>query len=420
MGVEPDLMDKHFVLVNDIDLDPNLPGGRVFDQAVIPEFSGTFDGNNHVISNLVIQGEGILGLFGALGSGAAVINLGMEQACIVGSIRSSVGALAGYNVGGSIANCYSTGTVSGDSRVGGLVGCNDLGSIFNCYSTVTVSGNADIGGLVGNNSGSIYNCYSIGMVSGHWSVGGLVGGNDGGDMINCYSTGIVTGTPESVGGLVGDNSNGQIAASFWDMETSGLATSDGGTGMKTIEMQDINTFRDSGWDFIDEMSNGTCGYWQISLGDYPRFNYPVMPEGLGTAEQPYLIRDARDLGTMWFKPIAHYRLEAPVDLSGTTWSIAVVPWFEGIFDGNGYVISNLYIQGSGYLGLFGQLGSESKISNLGLQAVDVSGTDDYIGSLVGYSSGSITTSYSTGIISGGSYVGGLIGRSLDAELSGFG
>ena len=69
IGDDPNLLDKHYVLVDDIDLDPNLPGGRVFTQAVIasykmipqdgplyktPKFSGSLDGNGHSISNFVI------------------------------------------------------------------------------------------------------------------------------------------------------------------------------------------------------------------------------------------------------------------------------------------------------------------------------------------------------------------------------
>ena len=53
--------------------------------------------------------------------------------------------------------------------------------------------------------------------------------------------------------------------------------------------------------------------------------------------------------------------------------MAVIPWFKGTFDGNGYVISNLHIQGGGHLGLFGKLDSGGKISNLGLEAVEVNG-----------------------------------------------
>ena len=50
------LRDRHFVLGADIDLDPALPGRRIFRQAVIPIFIGVFDGGGHVISHLTIQG----------------------------------------------------------------------------------------------------------------------------------------------------------------------------------------------------------------------------------------------------------------------------------------------------------------------------------------------------------------------------
>jgi hypothetical protein len=50
-----------------------------------------------------------------------------------------------------------------------------------------------------------------------------------------------------VGGLVGDSS-GTVSNSFWDTETSGQATSDGGTGKTTAEMKSIAT--SSAWDII--------------------------------------------------------------------------------------------------------------------------------------------------------------------------
>jgi hypothetical protein len=65
IGSDPNLLDKHFVLLNDLDLDPNLPGGQVFTQAVIPPavsgqegswseipFAGSFDGRGHKVCHL--------------------------------------------------------------------------------------------------------------------------------------------------------------------------------------------------------------------------------------------------------------------------------------------------------------------------------------------------------------------------------
>jgi hypothetical protein len=43
-----------------------------------------------------------------------------------------------------------------------------------------------------------------------------------------------------------------VINSFWDSENSGQATSDGGTGKTTTEMQDITTFTDTDTEGLDE------------------------------------------------------------------------------------------------------------------------------------------------------------------------
>jgi hypothetical protein len=150
----------------------------------------------------------------------------------------------------------------------------------------------------------------------------------------------------------------------------------------------------------------------------PAVNAAVILEGFGTAEQPYLIRYANDLGAVWFRPRAHYRLEADLDLSGIIWPMAVVPCFGGTFDGNGHVISNLHIHGTGTLGLFGVLDSGASISNLGLEAVDIDGTT--AGALVGSNSqGSISSCYSSGTVSGVDNVGGLVGINSGSVISSY-
>jgi len=72
-----------------------------------------------------------------------------------------------------------------------------------------------------------------------------------GTLRRCYSTGAVIGTGSYVGGLVGSGSAGRITHSFWDIQTSGQATSDGGTGKTTTEMQTASTFLDAVWDFVN-------------------------------------------------------------------------------------------------------------------------------------------------------------------------
>jgi len=142
LGSSPEDYSRHFVLMADIDLDPNLPGRRVFGKAVIAPgeraydsndeshfvgvpFTGVFDGNDHVVSHLVISGTEHLGLFGQLASGAQVKGIGVVDVRVVGT-GSHVGALAGSTdssptQGGVVVWCYSTGVVQGTWQVGGLV-----------------------------------------------------------------------------------------------------------------------------------------------------------------------------------------------------------------------------------------------------------------------------------------------------------
>jgi hypothetical protein len=87
LGDSPQDYGKYFVLVADIDLDPSLPGRKVFQRTVIAPntdqgdryltfsgtpFTGSFEGAGHVISHLTITGGGYLGLFGQLGRAGEV------------------------------------------------------------------------------------------------------------------------------------------------------------------------------------------------------------------------------------------------------------------------------------------------------------------------------------------------------------
>jgi len=159
LGESPGDYDKHFILTDDIDLDPNLPGRKVFNKAVIapdtvqttPSFEGTpftgiFDGNGHTVSHLTIKGRSCLGLFGHLASAATVKDLGLVSVKITGS-DWYVGALVGLSMSG-LTCCYGTGTISGKDAAGGLIG-DSRGSVTQCYSTCIVSGNEYVGGLVG-------------------------------------------------------------------------------------------------------------------------------------------------------------------------------------------------------------------------------------------------------------------------------
>jgi hypothetical protein len=106
-------------------------------------------------------------------------------------------------------------------------------------------------------------------VTGRSYVGGLVGGGWA-TVSNSYSTGSVTGDAQ-VGGLVGANyATVSVSNSFWDTETSGQATSEGGTGKTTAQMQSITTF--ILWDIVAVAPGETnpAYIWNIVAGEtYP-------------------------------------------------------------------------------------------------------------------------------------------------------
>jgi hypothetical protein len=212
IGSDSNLLDKSFVLVADIDLDPNLPGGRIFKDALIAQdendgvgghtgssFNGFFDGQGHTIANLHIEGKyGYdAGLFGSLSG--LVKDLRLTDVVVSGS---PCGAIAGFNHG-TIFRCRVTGQVSGARNVGGLVGCNWDGSMMECEAQVQVIGDSEVGGMVGGGpGGTLVRCKVLAKVIGNSDVGGLIGRQSDDSVIECRATGIVTGS-NNVGGLIG-------------------------------------------------------------------------------------------------------------------------------------------------------------------------------------------------------------------------
>jgi hypothetical protein len=325
LGSTPADQDKHFVLVKDIDL-----AGRTWSTAVVPAFSGTFDGNNLTIRGLTITNGSAL--FGEIRSGSRVLNTSLVDVSIAGI---SCAALARINRG-YVANCQSSGTINGTGEisgflttVGGLVGRN-TGALRECSSSATVTSECSlpcVGGLVGLNNGSISNCFTTGTVTGigdrpniYTGVGGLAGWNGVGSVVSCYTTGLTTATDvASVGGIVGYGSAGAVANCYSVGLVQGTHYAGGIVGMdgtsiancyrignvlggsatkagpikgntggiitgcfsdsspsgqvpKMSLLKDIQTYLDAGWDFVGESENGVSEVWEMPEGG----GYPIL------------------------------------------------------------------------------------------------------------------------------------------------
>ncbi len=444
--------DKHFAVMADLDLSSHeSPWSRIGLSSSQP-FKGTFDGRGHVLSHLVLDAANVnnVGLFGVLATGSVVKDVHLVNCEIAG--WNNVGALAGSSqgtisacsasgqvsgaenvggligsAGGQVSECSAAGAVRGQQYIGGLIGLCSAKSLRACYAIATVDANFYAGGLVGDSSGLICDCYARGRVSGTSVVGGLAGNNRG-TIQSSYATGRVSGA-NGTGGLAGSSGSG-IIISFWDIETSGLAQSQGGRGRTTQQMKQAETYL--GWNTDGRVS------WVISEGaDYPHLAWEgsegkqIMPAdltdflaGRGTLNEPYVIAGADQLNTIGLFPSqwkSHFVLGADLDFSNhaaeelNPIGVSSLAPFDGVFDGGNHEIRNLMISPSIVqpAGLFGYVGSRGRIKDLNLVDVNVVGNSG-VGALAGYSAGRIENCTATGEIRGASSVGGLVGTNQGA------
>jgi uncharacterized protein (TIGR02145 family) len=350
-------------------------------------FSGTFDGDGYIVSGVYISNSNnYQGLFGYTGSGAIIKNVGVTASSITG--RSFVGGLVGFNNNGIITDCTVTGQVNGSSNVGGLIGSNK-GAITNCHNTGNVTGGSSVGGLIGSNYSVITNSYATGDVKSSSegvfasSIGGLVGINESGIITDCYATGKVTGG-KSVGGLIGSNSSiikncyatGNVASSGFGFggligglvgENRGSITNCNSTGHVT--------------------GNGGQG---DNIGGLVGSNYGSIENCNSTG---HVIGGIAVGGLVGFN--GGEKIASNVKITG------------------GGIIANCYatgkIDGSSYVGgLVGRDNGNKTIENC-YATGNVTGSDNYVGGLMGSNGSTIMNCNATGNVNGSGNIGGLVG-----------
>jgi hypothetical protein len=370
-----DNLRGHHILMNDLDsttlgytelASPTANGGKGWQpigygywagtQVFGEIFKGSFDGQAHEIRDLFINrpDDSEVGLFGFVGEGGIIKNISMMNATVTSG--EGMGELVGLN----------------ENTVRNLIGVLGPG--------------AAVGVLVGENYGTVSNSHSSGNVTGEWAVGGLVGANSG-TLSNSYACGSVTGN-SSVGGLVGSNNEGIVSNSYYNYDEV-LINDESIITIGALFSEDFEEWLVNGKSLdVNDRLPQENGYYVVN-------NVTYFKELLAFGQNASL----------------KFRLTNDLDLGDEP--NFYIPYLAGEFDGNGHKISNLSLNFDlvSPLGLFGYLAPSGNVTQVGVENVNITACVD-VGGLVGYNyDGTVSNSYSSGNMTGGGLVGGLVGAS---------
>ncbi|BBM89116.1 hypothetical protein COTS27_00809 [Spirochaetota bacterium] len=226
------------------------------------------------VSNGNGQVKTFLPLGGMIGYNAGMILDAYVRNAGLSNRGRITGGLVGSNAGAITRSYVVESTLRGNGIVGGLVGqLGSTGNVSVSYTAGFVRGmDVQAGGLVGwQVGGTVANAYSTASIVGTTQVGGIVGERYGGVLSNVYAAGSVIGNA-TTGGLVGNNSGGMTIASYWDKETTGQSASAdvNAVGRRTVELQVSAPTTNGGSGENAVYVNWDTGVWSFMNGIYPR------------------------------------------------------------------------------------------------------------------------------------------------------
>ena len=250
----------NYIQTADIDL-----GDRgTLSSAIIPTFSGVYDGGGYTITYTAhFQGseEGKYGLFGTVsGNGTTtgiIRNLNVNASATLSGNGAGMrcGLLCGYLYGGTTTSWVST-----KDKDGGLIeNCNVSGNV-NSTANANFTGSASAGLIIGYCRGTLQYSSGSGNVTGAGYVGGLVGNMGIKKVLNEEGTGTIKGCS-----FIGEVT-AKMGAGL--EEWVGIGAMAGGicgyaTSSSTITLCYVSADIKS-----DAISTGAGGAYDIKLGPY--------------------------------------------------------------------------------------------------------------------------------------------------------
>lgn len=293
-----DVPGKYFKLTSDINMGSE-PNWTPIGSSATSTFTGIFDGNNKIISNLkngTVQSRSnsvTNGLFGVCSS-ANVLNTHLRDVAIY--VNSTTNVASGslmFNVTGTtvVNNCSAEGVIdvaySGASLLsaGGLSAKAEMsGTIINSYSNVSLkivsTGAAtavNTGAFVGLSASTtlIKNCYSSGNVdvtvanSSPVYAGGILGSGNAG-VYNCYSSAILSAKGVSgnvkVGGIVGQRLGNVISCIALNPKLTAICSNGTLTICRIADPAATGSMSANYADEKLEMYSGTTGSGSLVVG----------------------------------------------------------------------------------------------------------------------------------------------------------
>ena len=167
-------------------------------------FSGTFDGNGHIISNMYININDNAALFN-YSSNSTFKNVGVVNS-YVKSVNGHASSIVGEITNGIIENSFSNSTIIGQKFTAGLVSMSYSSDIINCYNAGNIFGTVQFAaGAIGYQLGDdhiIRNIYNYGNIKGNCESSGIVGGIQG-TVMKTYNLGKIECLSNGCGGIVG-------------------------------------------------------------------------------------------------------------------------------------------------------------------------------------------------------------------------
>ena len=441
-----------FRMTQDINM-KNISDWRGIADNVAAGFRGHFDGAGYAVWNLNGSTYNVCGLFGKLGDGALIENLTIASGSLGGSYNYGVGGIAGEVVEDAaviIRNCRNYASVTGSFGVGGILGAVGKGGcavIERCSNHGEVTASYQGGGILGavgpnrqKDSGAyaqITDCYNDGDVggSGAWGNGGILGSHRTSGtgvatlLKNCYNAGEVTGSVS--GAVIGsvcesdvrlenvyylEGTNAQVSGVFDDDGADTPGTITGGAAVKTdAEM------RSDGFPALLGSAFAAGGRYPVLSGETVPGEEPPVRAGLeiGTADELLAFAERVNAGENFSgKTVA---LTAHIDLSGVDWTpigSTSARAFNGLFDGQGFVIDNLYSEKGG---LFGYVGADAVIRSVGVASGEIgseAGYSSFFGGIAKWSNGAdFIDCWNGADIYAGGYSGGIVGTVRDGGES---